>query len=126
MRTPNDKRLAETVPKLDLILGGHDHHYAVTTVSGTPVVKSGTDFRDFSEITVTMFKDQPCTFEFTRHTVTRDFEQVHAKCIHVTCTVQLQCVITIITCITYKHILITMYVHIIHKVNTCTCTLAMW
>lgn len=27
MRIPNDVRLAEQVPELHLILGGHDHHY---------------------------------------------------------------------------------------------------
>jgi 5'-nucleotidase len=27
MREPNDKKLAENVPEIDLILGGHDHHY---------------------------------------------------------------------------------------------------
>ena len=27
MRTPNDIRLAENVPEVDLILGGHDHVY---------------------------------------------------------------------------------------------------
>ena len=27
MRMPNDTRLAEEVPELHLILGGHDHHY---------------------------------------------------------------------------------------------------
>jgi hypothetical protein len=27
MRTPNDIRLAESVPEIDLILGGHDHVY---------------------------------------------------------------------------------------------------
>ena len=27
MRLPNDKKLAEQVPEIDLILGGHDHHY---------------------------------------------------------------------------------------------------
>ena len=111
MRMPNDKRLAETVSTLDLILGGHDHHYAVTTVNGTPVVKSGTDFRDFSEITVTMFKDQPCAFEFTRHTVTRDFEQVHAKkCMYMYCTYNYSAIT----------LLLQYNVHVIHEVNTCT------
>ena len=71
MRMPNDRRLAKTVPSIDLILGGHDHHYAVTTVRDTPIVKSGTDFRDFSEITVNVYRGgQPCSFEFNRHTVT--------------------------------------------------------
>ncbi len=27
MRDPNDLRLAREVPEINLILGGHDHHY---------------------------------------------------------------------------------------------------
>ena len=27
MRVPNDKLLTEQVEEIDLILGGHDHHY---------------------------------------------------------------------------------------------------
>ena len=32
MREPNDIKLAENVPEIDLILGGHDHHYEVKEV----------------------------------------------------------------------------------------------
>ena len=51
MRMPNDMRLAEEVSKIDLILGGHDHMYKVEqSEQGTYVIKSGTDFRDLSEV----------------------------------------------------------------------------
>lgn len=32
MRMPNDTRLAELVDGIDIILGGHDHHYEVKKV----------------------------------------------------------------------------------------------
>lgn len=32
MRTPNDKKLAESVEEIDLILGGHDHVYEIFQV----------------------------------------------------------------------------------------------
>lgn len=35
MRMPNDTRLAEEVPELHLILGGHDHHYEEKRVRST-------------------------------------------------------------------------------------------
>ncbi|CAG9792883.1 unnamed protein product [Diatraea saccharalis] len=60
MRTPNDVKLAEGCNEIDLILGGHDHVYEVLEVTlGTVevnnryIVKSGTDFRQFSKITIT-------------------------------------------------------------------------
>lgn len=48
MRVPNDELLAREVPEVDVILGGHDHHYDVKPVGphNTYVLKSGTDFRD--------------------------------------------------------------------------------
>ncbi|XP_022244035.1 uncharacterized protein LOC106461380 [Limulus polyphemus] len=52
MRWPNDCRLAENVDEIDLILGGHDHDYEVKKVNGKYVIKSGTDFREFSKITL--------------------------------------------------------------------------
>ena len=54
MRNPNDIRLAQEVPELDLILGGHDHDVFSTTVNGVPLIKSGTDFRNFTKIEVTV------------------------------------------------------------------------
>jgi len=50
MRVPNDELLAHEVPEIDIILGGHDHHYDVKPVGshGTYVLKSGTDFRDIT------------------------------------------------------------------------------
>ena len=32
MRMPNDVKLAESVSEIDIILGGHDHHYEVKKV----------------------------------------------------------------------------------------------
>mmetsp|Transcript_31617 Transcript_31617/g.57502 ORF Transcript_31617/g.57502 Transcript_31617/m.57502 type:complete len:1768 (+) Transcript_31617:51-5354(+) len=50
MRVPNDELLAHEVAEVDIILGGHDHHYDVKPVGphGTYVLKSGTDFRDIT------------------------------------------------------------------------------
>jgi 5'-nucleotidase len=56
MRTPNDCRLAENVDEIDLILGGHDHEYEVKKVNDKYIIKSGTDFRQFSKIDI-LFTD---------------------------------------------------------------------
>ncbi|KAJ1484642.1 Metallo-dependent phosphatase-like protein, partial [Baffinella frigidus] len=52
MRKPNDRRLAEHVPELDLILGGHDHEVYSEVVNGVPIIKSGTDFRDLTRLSL--------------------------------------------------------------------------
>lgn len=52
MRTPNDLNLAQHCPKLDLILGGHDHVYEIIKINHLNVIKSGTDFRQFSKISL--------------------------------------------------------------------------
>ena len=56
MRTPNDIKLAENSEDIDLILGGHDQVYEIKEVNGKYVIKSGTDFRQFSKITVNFDK----------------------------------------------------------------------
>ena len=51
MRRPNDAKLArEAGDSLDVILGGHDHHYEAFFENETLVCKSGTDFKDLSKI----------------------------------------------------------------------------
>ncbi|PHJ20573.1 5 - c-terminal domain-containing protein [Cystoisospora suis] len=52
MRWNNDEKLAREVPDIDLILGGHDHEYTTKIINGVPIVKSGSDFREFSSITL--------------------------------------------------------------------------
>jgi 5'-nucleotidase len=61
MRVPNDERLArECGDILNLIAGGHDHHYDVKPVAphGCYVLKSGTDFKDLTRLTLA-FDDLP-------------------------------------------------------------------
>ncbi|OXA43429.1 Trifunctional nucleotide phosphoesterase protein YfkN [Folsomia candida] len=74
MRFPNDCRLAENCKGIDLILGGHDHVY---DINGIPVLKSGTDFRDFSAISVTFDKDNANKpkFNIERISITSDYEE---------------------------------------------------
>lgn len=46
----DDIRLAEEVPGIDLILGGHDHTREYAIVNGTPVIKSGSDLRHMAKV----------------------------------------------------------------------------
>ena len=52
MRTPNDINLAQHCPRLDIILGGHDHVYEIVKIGDLTILKSGTDFRQFSKVTL--------------------------------------------------------------------------
>lgn len=76
MRQPNDIKLAEAETGVDLVLGGHDHFYAVTEHGSCTVVKSGTDFREFSIVEVTLpdDKDAAKTVSVTREEVTSKVE----------------------------------------------------
>lgn len=70
MRTPNDINLAKNCPKIDIVLGGHDHVYEDIIVNGTHIIKSGTDFRQFSRISVIPDKrDQDGKVDVTVHQV---------------------------------------------------------
>merc|ERR1719500_885115 len=73
MRTPNDIRLAENVEGIDLILGGHDHVYEKHKVNSKFILKSGTDFRQFSKITLD-FRHQPLQVDIEAVNVTREYE----------------------------------------------------
>lgn len=57
MRTPNDVELAKQCPSIDLILGGHDHVFEVQTVNSIKIIKSGSDFRQFSKIFIDSQRD---------------------------------------------------------------------
>lgn len=58
MRAPDDARLAENASDIDLILGGHDHIVDIDTqIRHRWVVKSGTDFRHFSTLDVSIDSD---------------------------------------------------------------------
>lgn len=48
----NDIKLAKNVQGIDLILGGHDHLIVHEIVNDSVLIKSGTDFRNFSIIKV--------------------------------------------------------------------------
>jgi 5'-nucleotidase len=52
IRTNNDKKLAESVEGIDLILGGHDHTTVEIIINETLIKKSGTDFREFTLLTL--------------------------------------------------------------------------
>lgn len=53
MRMPNDYRLAkECTGYIDIILGGHDHHYEDTEINHIRILNSGTDFGDFTVIQI--------------------------------------------------------------------------
>lgn len=72
MRGPNDHRLAEEATGIDLVLGGHDHDYFVQKINGIQVVKSGTDFREFSCITVSFNGDNKFCLNVERFEITSD------------------------------------------------------
>lgn len=77
MRTPNDMELAKHCPSIDLILGGHDHVFEVVTVNSIKIVKSGSDFRQFSKIYIEPQRDEQnkCTVHVQQVNVTAEYEE---------------------------------------------------
>ena len=57
MRIPREEKLAEMVPEVDMILGGHDHVFNCEMVNGVLLLKSGTDFEEFTDIKVWRSKE---------------------------------------------------------------------
>lgn len=74
MRWPNDRLLAERVPGLDIILAGHDHDYGLEIVNDTNIVKSGTDFRNLSKITIKR-KEAQLHVDIEKVDVTSEFDE---------------------------------------------------
>ncbi|XP_038621776.1 mannosylglucosyl-3-phosphoglycerate phosphatase-like isoform X1 [Tachyglossus aculeatus] len=52
MKWANDARLAQKAQGVNLILGGHDHDYGIKKVNDTWIVKSGSDFRNLTKISI--------------------------------------------------------------------------
>ncbi|UYV70694.1 hypothetical protein LAZ67_8000291 [Cordylochernes scorpioides] len=75
MRTPNDSRLAANVDEIDLILGGHDHDYEIKKVNDKLIVKSGTDFRQFSRITLDFSRGTEVGVEVEAIDVTSEYAE---------------------------------------------------
>ena len=76
MRWPNDCLLAESVPEIDLILGGHDHDYQIRKINNKLCVKSGTDFREFSKIDINFIGSEKFQIECKKISVNSfDFEE---------------------------------------------------
>ena len=76
MRLPNDVILAEKVKGIDIILGGHDHHYEIrkTDPHGTIIFKSGTDFRQLTDATLAFKKDGTIDVTTQRYDITTQVE----------------------------------------------------
>eukprot|EP01096_Ripella_sp_DP13-Kostka_P009317 TRINITY_DN3569_c0_g1_i1.p1 TRINITY_DN3569_c0_g1~~TRINITY_DN3569_c0_g1_i1.p1 ORF type:complete len:559 (+),score=225.29 TRINITY_DN3569_c0_g1_i1:182-1858(+) len=51
-RGPNDVILADAIGDIDIILGGHDHNYYVLEANHIPILNSGSDFQQATEIHV--------------------------------------------------------------------------
>lgn len=52
MRVPNDTILCEKVPEIDFALGGHDHIILNTKINGVHLLKSGSNFYNYSVIDI--------------------------------------------------------------------------
>ncbi|EWC46120.1 hypothetical protein DRE_04694 [Drechslerella stenobrocha 248] len=77
-REPNDVKLAKELPEglIDIILGGHDHHYAHQIVNGTPVLRSGTDFKNLSYLTARRKPDgKGWDFDVLKRDITSDINE---------------------------------------------------
>ncbi|XP_050523089.1 mannosylglucosyl-3-phosphoglycerate phosphatase isoform X2 [Daktulosphaira vitifoliae] len=74
MRMPNDIKLAENVNEIDLILGGHDHAYEIQLINNRYIIKSGTDFREFSKITINL-NNLSDPIDVQRIEITKDIEE---------------------------------------------------
>lgn len=75
MREPNDVRLARNIDGIHLILGGHDHHYNHQVMSDVHILKSGSEFREFSTIDI-KFVNGKINPTFHRHELSQDYDRI--------------------------------------------------
>ncbi|XP_065261954.1 mannosylglucosyl-3-phosphoglycerate phosphatase-like [Emys orbicularis] len=74
MKWINDIKLAQNTQRIDLVLEGHDHDYGIKKVNGTWIVKSGSDFRNFSKINIRKF-GASFQYTFQRIDILRNLEE---------------------------------------------------
>ena len=81
-REPNDIKLASQTPSglIDIILGGHDHWYHHLVVSGTHVLRSGSDFKQLSYIEGRRKRgdESGWDWDIVRREITRDIPEDEA------------------------------------------------
>lgn len=75
MRFNNELLLAERCPDVDLILGGHDHFSKAELHYACPIIKSGSDFEEFTAIRVSKthalhLGRRGLFFTWTKHPIT--------------------------------------------------------
>lgn len=59
LRMPNDRILAEKCQDdINLILGGHDHDPFEERIGKITIIKSGTNFEEFSDLTIDLTTNQ--------------------------------------------------------------------
>lgn len=77
MRQPNDEHLLQSVPEIDIVMGGHDHGYAVhlSEPHGNLLVKSGTDFHDLTKVEVQIDEHGKKSFQWEHLQVTGQLEE---------------------------------------------------
>lgn len=73
MRVPNDRKLANASKEIDLFLGGHDHiYYHERVPNGNLFIKSSSDFKALSLITIEFREQSPEERELTPQTPVTD------------------------------------------------------
>ena len=77
MRLNNEKLLAENCPEIDLILGGHDHLSRAEMHGLCPIIKSGSDFQEFTVLQVSQ-----TTGTHRGHRLSFDWHKVHITSDH--------------------------------------------
>lgn len=75
MRTFNDNILAEKSKHIDLILGGHDHFLYLNQTNDNLVVKSGTDYKNLSHITIEFCDKKPKWLEEPKERLNNEYEE---------------------------------------------------